>query len=145
MKNGRNRGNVGVRLELSERQIMDLFVEKIARLGRQNTWVANVADPTEVTRTKSLVLMHYGFTVPKEEDWDKEDGPYDATPGPENVNVDITSSYIGHEVTIATDSEVYRGFYTPGLIKNTGLWNVHSEHTDAEFISVIKRILLEGE
>jgi hypothetical protein len=130
-------------LTLTERDVLNLFVEKVQLIGgsTKNGTIGG-SDPTSTCTVKGKLWLWTGFTEPDRESWNEEqDGPYNPMPGPEMVEIEIWMCW-GHKITLKTSAGVYVLYFDDTFASP---WTMHSKHTIEDGLRVLKRVITEGE
>ena len=124
-------------IELSQDQIVNLFIEKMKMMGPSKSGVYNDADPTHYEKGHAKIGMGYGFTETQDEDEPIMCG----YPMPENVLVHWHDVTWGVEFEITTSVGVEKAYWSRPMFGSPGSWARLTEN----FFKVFKRVLLEGQ
>jgi len=121
------------KVELSQDNIVDLFIEKMKSHGSSHSGTYNKADPTHYEKGEAEIGFMYGFTAGEED--------MCGCPGPENVKINWHDVTWGIEFEITTSGSIEKGYWSRPMFGSKGVWY----RTTENFLEVFKRILLEGE
>ena len=136
-------------IELTQNEIVDLFVEKMKLHGPSTTGTYNKADPTHFekgTATIGLVMIAFRTSLIDGDDSFidvDESGSHVSRyePGPENVKVHWHDVTWGVEFEITTSAGVEKAYWSRPAHGCKGEWLRVSEN----FFSAFKLILIEGQ
>lgn len=124
-------------IELTQDQIVELFIEKMRLHGPSNTGTYNKADPTHYEKGTAKIGLAYGFC----DTFDEEEPIMSGYPAPENVTVNWHDVTWGVEFGIITSIGVQKGYWSRPIMGDEPKWL----RTTDKFFEVFKRILIEGQ
>lgn len=119
-------------IKLSQQAIVELFVEKLLRLGcKKITRTVNPADPTETTTIKGEIGMQYGLDA----NWP---GPYRHAPDPQIIDVRIVETPYGTDISFAP---VRSDTWSSGYLDDDNKWHLVAGE---RFFADLKRLINES-
>jgi len=120
-------------IQLSQDQIVNLFIEKLKLMGSSTSGTYNPADPTHFEKGVAEIGIEHGFTMFT----DESQAPY---PEPENVLVDWHDCTWGIKFEFETSAGQESGYWSRA-IGGVGEWGTASKN----FYEVFLKLLLEGQ
>lgn len=132
-------------IELTQNEIVDLFVEKMKLHGPSTTGTYDKADPTHFEKGTATIGMGDGFEPINDNDFVDVDehGAHVSRyePGPENIKVQWNDVTWGVQFKITTSAGVEEGYWSRSIHGSKGRWTRATDN----FFSVFKRIFVEGQ
>lgn len=119
-------------IELKQKDIVDLMIDKLKRLGTHKSGTYNKQDPTHFEKGNAAVAVQYGYRVDDEA----------CCPGPENIKIHWEDCTWGIDFTLETSVGRDTGYFDRGIGEcSASKWL----HCSDDFLQIFKDILLNGQ
>jgi len=119
-------------IELNQKEIVDLMISKMKRLGTHTSGTYNKQDPTHFEKGDAAVSIQYGYQV---------DDEAESCPGPENIKIHWEDCTWGIDFTFETSCGKDTGYFDRGIGEcSASKWLYCSD----DFFKVFKDVLLHS-